>query len=91
MMHCISHASCGSFSNFSYILQNLAGNNRVSLLVQVRVHEFAHYHSLPLKIVGRIIPGNGTTQQGRHLLKTRIDRFRVVKLCREFARNHGGH
>ena len=63
------------------------GTRAVSVLVQVRVNEFAHYHSLPLDIVRRVVPGNGTTQQGQHLLKTRIDRNRVVKLCKEFARN----
>lgn len=54
--------------------------------MQMRVHNFATHRSLPLEVVRRIVPTNGHTHKGRQLLKTRIDRGTVVKLCREFER-----
>ncbi|BDA46090.1 hypothetical protein COCOBI_08-1820 [Coccomyxa sp. Obi] len=55
-------------------------------LYEIRVHNFATYRSLPLEVVRRIVPTNGHTHKGRQLLKTRIDRGTVAKLCREFER-----
>lgn len=57
-------------------------------VAQVRVHNFAEYRSLPLEMVERVVPSDGHTHKGKHLLKKKIGPGHVVKLCRTFAKRH---